>query len=141
MLQVGKEGWASVPQDVFRQLSANRAMQGMLRLRTSEEFTTAAAFGNLVRDAQYDNLYHIAACDEGSCFAFDFGFTDVASFETDDGDEGANLQPPRVQMAFSYCARPSVDDSAAAQPMVKRLRVQTVEFGVARTPVRRQRRF
>ena len=98
-------------------------------------------FGNLVRDAQYDNLYHIAACDEGSCFAFDFGFTDVASFETDDGDEGANLQPPRVQMAFSYCARPSVDDSAAAQPMVKRLRVQTVEFGVARTPVRCQRCF
>ena len=58
-----------MPQDVFRQLSANRAMQGMLRLRTSEEFTTAAAFGNLVRDAQYDNLYHIAACVEGSCFA------------------------------------------------------------------------
>ena len=35
---VGKEGWAALPVDVHRQLARPRAMQGMLRLRTSAEF-------------------------------------------------------------------------------------------------------
>jgi hypothetical protein len=152
---VAKEGWASVPQDVFNALSRKRAMQGMLRLRTSEEFRTARAFGHLTPDSQYDNLYHITACDEDASFAFDLDFADASTFQSDGGGDGSDdegddrrgatksdINTPRIQMAFCYCARlyksqPSAsgaDDDWHAAPLVKRLRVQTVEFDVARTP-------
>ena len=150
---VAKEGWASVPQDVFNALSRKRAMQGMLRLRTSEEFRTSKAFGHLTPDSQYENLYHVTACDEGSSFAFDLDFADASTFASEEGsgrgsddeDRGSasgGLRTPRIQMAFCYCARlqASKPPGAAgvewrASPLVKRLRVQTVEFDVAKTPV------
>ena len=188
---VAKEGWASVPQDVFNALTRKRAMQGMLRLRTSEEFRTsvifyrllpffdlswpifyrywlhpvhfglilacfyasARAFGHLTPDSQYDNLYHVTACDEGSSFAFDLDFADASTFSSeegggkgsDDDDRGSTsgILTPRIQMAFCYCARlqsskqPTAAGGASewrAGPLVKRLRVQTVEFDVAKTP-------
>lgn len=149
---VAKEGWASVPQDIFNALSRKRAMQGMLRLRTSEEFATTRAFGHLTPDSQYDNLYHITACDEDASFAFDLDFTDATTFASDDGGASDDddrpkgkvpIKTPRIQMAFCYCARlykaqpASTADGAKKEwhpaPLVKRLRVQTVEFDVART--------
>lgn len=148
---VAKEGWAAVPQDIFNALSRKRAMQGMLRLRTSEQFSTTRAFGHLTPDSQYDNLYHITACDEDASFAFDLDFADATTFDSAAGDGGSDddssktiTHLPRIQMAFCYCARlhksaPSSAGGSGGQewhpaPLVKRLRVQTVEFDVARTP-------
>ena len=34
---VAKEGWANIPQDVFRELSRKRAVQGLLRMRTRSD--------------------------------------------------------------------------------------------------------
>lgn len=149
---VAKEGWASIPQDIFNALSRKRAMQGMLRLRTSEEFTTTRAFGHLTADSQYDNLYHITACDEDASFAFDLDFASATTFAAGDSGGGSDdddraksgIKVPRIQMAFCYCARLYKSQPASADnggrkewhpaPLVKRLRVQTVEFDVARTP-------
>eukprot|EP01052_Picozoa_sp_SAG31_P021192 SAG31_NODE_1626_length_7710_cov_28.409933_7_plen_384_part_00 len=116
---VAKEGWANLPQDVSRELSRQRAVQGLLRLRTSPDFRVAHAFGHLSPDSEYENLYRVVGCDPHSTFAFDFEFNDTTSFEQADAS-------PRVQMAFCYCRR----KPGSGSPQ-KRIRIDTQAMHLA----------
>ena len=83
-------------QDVYRRLSSPRALQGMLRIRTSPELKVSRAYGQLFQDEQYDNLVHITACSPHSSFAFDFQYSNAGGFAT------SADAPPMVQMVFQY---------------------------------------
>jgi hypothetical protein len=95
----------TLPQDMYRQLSRPQASQGLLRLRTSPEFTASVHYGNLFADPGYDNLYHVVGCDDFSCFAVDFEFTDSSGFVSASERGGAI-----VQMAFAYTCVTAGDD-------------------------------
>lgn len=86
-------------QDVYRCLAAPKAMNGLLRVRTSPEFRVVRGFGQLTADKTYDNLYYIVACDSSATFAFDFEYTDGREFSEQ------RSEAPYVQIAFQYDTR------------------------------------
>ncbi|KAL0031778.1 hypothetical protein WJX79_006935 [Trebouxia sp. C0005] len=95
---------AALPQDIYKRLSCPIALDGMLRIRTSPEFSVSQAYGQLFQDEQYENLVHITACTPHSTFAFDFQYANAAGFAT------TVDSPPMVQMVFQYSllvARPA----------------------------------
>ena len=71
---------STLPQDLYRRLRQLRGLGGVLRLRTSVEFQPVRAAGPCIADQQYDNLYHVLACDSYDTFAFDFEFTAAQGF-------------------------------------------------------------
>ena len=83
-------------QDIYKRLSCPMAFDGMLRIRTSPEFSVSQAYGQLFQDEQYDNLVHMTACTPHSTFAFDFQYANAGGFATTVG------APPMVQMVFQY---------------------------------------
>lgn len=93
-------------QDLYRRLSSPRALQGILRIRTSPEFRVSRAYGQLFQDEQYDNLAHIPACSPHSTFAFEFQHGDAGGFAT------TSDAPPMVQMVFQYSVL--VSDTASS---------------------------
>jgi hypothetical protein len=125
------DAWASLPIDVHRLLSRRRAMQGMLRLRTSPEYRVARAFGHLTPDAEYGNLWHVVAADEQSSFAFDFEFEDGFDSFKSEGEGEGEVVVPCIQLAFCYCARVS-----GTRLLQKRLRVETRQVTVATAGVK-----
>jgi len=97
-------------------------LDGMLRIRTSPEFSVSQAYGQLFQDEQYENLVHITACTPHSTFAFDFQYANAAGFAT------TVDSPPMVQMVFQYsllAARPAAlsarneSDSPDAKPQTR----------------------
>jgi len=83
-------------QDIYKRLSCPFALEGLLRVRTSPEFSVSRAYGQLFQDEQYDNLVHITACAPHSTFAFDFQYANAGGFAT------TIDSPPMVQMVFQY---------------------------------------
>ena len=83
-------------QDIYKRLSCPMALDGMLRIRTSPEFSVSQAYGQLFQDEQYDNLVHITACTPHSTYAFDFQYANAGGFAT------TVDAPPMVQMVFQY---------------------------------------
>jgi len=67
-----------------------------LRLRTSSVYKTSHSFGQLFPDSTYENLFHVAGCDQFKTFTFDFEFcdTEFGSYY----DE----KLPTLQMAFAF---------------------------------------
>ena len=115
---------ANLPQDIYRHLSGPRATQGLLRLRTSSEIVAAQAYGHLAPDPEYEDIYHVTACDGDTCFAFDLDYA------SDEPLREGSRAVPRVQLAFSYCSQ-QPEDARRGVASRKRLRVQTREFPVA----------
>ncbi|DBB07884.1 TPA: hypothetical protein ACH3X3_009279 [Trebouxia sp. C0006] len=134
---------AALPQDIYKRLSCPIALDGMLRIRTSPEFSVSQAYGQLFQDEQYENLVHITACTPHSTFAFDFQYANAAGFAT------TVDSPPMVQMVFQYsllAARPAAwsasndSDPPDAKPrptryvVERRMRVLTQALQVAQDP-------
>ncbi|DBA67299.1 TPA: hypothetical protein ACH3X2_001602 [Trebouxia sp. C0005] len=133
---------AALPQDIYKRLSCPIALDGMLRIRTSPEFSVSQAYGQLFQDEQYENLVHITACTPHSTFAFDFQYANAAGFAT------TVDSPPMVQMVFQYSllvARPAawrasnVTHPPDAMPQTRyvverRMRVVTQALQVAQDP-------
>ena len=85
----------TAPQDLFRTLSEPCAMNGTFRIRTTQEYKVSQSYGQVHEHHKYKNLYKIAACDQTTCFGFDFKFT----------SSGFSRDPdlaPTVQLAFQY---------------------------------------
>ncbi len=78
-------------------------------------------YGHLAADATYDNLFHIAGCDQRKSLAVDFDFSEDG-FNTHVETNGY------IQVAFSYTSL-----TAAGVP-TKRLRVLTCSASLARRP-------
>ncbi|KAK3267501.1 hypothetical protein CYMTET_23947, partial [Cymbomonas tetramitiformis] len=106
---------ASLPQDIYRRLRRPRALGGVLRLRTSVEFAPVRAYGHFFPDAEYENLYHVLACDQHDTFAFDFEYTSTQGF--------SQPYPPILQLAFQYTI--AVTDGEGKQFLCRRLRLFT----------------
>ena len=126
---------ATLPQDLFRQLTKPQAAQAVLRVRTSAEFQPAAYYGNMLADPAYDNLQHVVGCDEHSSFAVDFEYTSGNGLPAERSRTSAG---PVVQMAFAYTTvieGPPPADADEPHPMhaivQRRLRIVTREAHVA----------
>eukprot|EP01098_Paradermamoeba_levis_P012002 TRINITY_DN5188_c0_g1_i1.p1 TRINITY_DN5188_c0_g1~~TRINITY_DN5188_c0_g1_i1.p1 ORF type:complete len:601 (-),score=181.46 TRINITY_DN5188_c0_g1_i1:68-1870(-) len=126
IMMYGLNANASLPQDIYRQLNKPQAMQGMLRLRTSEEFSVSHYYGHLYPDSSFENLYHVVGCDQFKTFAFDFDFTSPSGFFNREADA-----LPTIQMVFVYNYIP---EGGAASKVRRRLRVFTVQLGLAESP-------
>lgn len=46
----------------------------MMRIRTSSEYQVANVYGHLSADPKYEELFHVAGCDQRKTFAVDFEF-------------------------------------------------------------------
>jgi len=123
---------STLPQDIYRRLRRPRAVDGVLRLRTSVEFAPVRAYGHFFADEQYENLYHVLSCDMHDTFAFDFEFTNSQGF--------SQPFPPMLQMVFQYTVMLPVTSEADADGMPtkyilsRRLRVNTVALKLGATP-------
>ncbi|GAM18106.1 hypothetical protein SAMD00019534_012810 [Acytostelium subglobosum LB1] len=92
-----------LPQDIYKLISNGWGFHGLMRVRTSQNFSVDNCFGNVIASKNYDNLYHIESCSPFTSIAFDFKFTDPSAFEGD--------KVPFIQVAFSYSFLPPVESS------------------------------
>ncbi|QDZ22465.1 hypothetical protein A3770_07p49830 [Chloropicon primus] len=132
----------NAPQDVFTALSEPCALNGIFRVRTSNEFKVAQHYGQLEEHHKYKNLYHFATCDKTTCFGLDFKFS----------SSGFSRDPevaPTVQLAFQYSVFEPEDDGEEEEEvgeeiegkpqasrrhvMKQRLRIYTKQFPVAKS--------
>lgn len=112
----------TLPQDMYRQLSRPQAAQGLLRIRTSQEFRAAEYYGNVFADPTYANLFHLVGCDDFACVAVDFEFEDSTGFAV--GSAGG----PIVQLAFAYTCVTAAENDAELPVVRRRLRIHTVRL-------------
>ena len=108
-----------------------RAVQGLLRLRTSPEFGLRlpdGCYGYAVPDPVVEDLFHVAGCDAETTLVFDF--------EARGPLRGAGEDcPPTLQLAFAYTARLRDDGTCggeASARVARRLVVTTLQAGVTR---------
>jgi hypothetical protein len=94
----------------------------LLRLRTSPEFQISAAYGHLVVDPSFSDVFHIQGCDVWKTFAFDFKFATPNGF-----DPHGREQRPAVQMAFAYTYLPGINEPNR-HCVERRLRIHTVQL-------------
>ncbi|EGG14044.1 hypothetical protein DFA_11807 [Cavenderia fasciculata] len=94
-----------LPQDIYKLVSNGWGFHGLLRIRTSRNYSVDSCFGNLLQSKTYKDLYHIESCSTFTSIAFDFKFTDPSAFE------GGENQP-FIQIAFSYTYLPPVVESS-----------------------------
>ncbi len=110
---------ASLPQDLYKQLSQELAFGGLFRVRTSQNFRLATCYGHLYEDREFAQVFRVAGCDPRKAICVDFDFTNESFLH-----EKAGL----VQVAFSYmCMRDEPPRPA------RRLRVLTYKMQLARS--------
>eukprot|EP00752_Nemacystus_decipiens_P002888 g2687.t1 len=139
----GEDRAAALATEVCGDLLKPRVYDGLLRVRTSTEFSVNrdGVYGNLSADPRLESLWHVASCSSSQAFAMDFEFRG--------GGGGAELQWDEdedtsctVQSAFAYTAvvpdvtlgnegsadagNGSKAGNAARMVTVRRLRVSTV---------------
>eukprot|EP00808_Paulinella_micropora_P015554 g11276.t1 len=133
---------ATLPQDLFRQLSSPQAFAGEFRLRTSPEFEVAALYGHTLANPRFENLFQLAGWDNRKTIAADFSFVSPQGF-------GQYSATPYVQFAFAYTTwepvpkqqqQQQAEDGKATEPQtetewrcVRRLRVCTKRLAVAKS--------
>ncbi|KDP24980.1 hypothetical protein JCGZ_24318 [Jatropha curcas] len=126
---------STLPQDIYRMLSRPYAFGCILRLRTSSEFKPGHSYGHFFPDPQYENVQHIICCDSYATYAYDFDFANT------DGFARYASEQPVVQIAFQYTvvvppeelSSPGlVSASGGKHSLQRRLRIRTLQFGVAR---------
>lgn len=86
---------SQMPQELFRKVAQPKASSCSLRLRTSPEFRVARYYGNLMANAKYEDLYHVASCCPSDTYGFDFEYVGR-------GFNGDPDCPPALQVAFQY---------------------------------------
>lgn len=125
---------STLPQDMYRMLSRPYAFGCVLRLRTSSEFKLGQSFGHFFPDPQYEYVQHIICCDSFATFGYDFEFTNSDGFSR-------HTEPPVVQIAFQYSVvvpheqtsnAGSESASRSKFSLQRRLRIRTVQYGIAR---------
>ncbi|XP_035841182.1 protein transport protein Sec24D isoform X2 [Helianthus annuus] len=126
---------STLPQDMYRMLSRPYAFNCVMRLRTSTEFKTGNSYGHFFPDPQYENVQHVICCDSYATYAYDFDFVN------NDGFARHTSELPMLQLAFQYTVVVPPEEhsttgsgltSRSKYTIKRRLRIRTMQFGVAR---------
>ncbi|KAI7731431.1 hypothetical protein M8C21_007801 [Ambrosia artemisiifolia] len=126
---------STLPQDMYRMLSRPYAFNCVMRLRTSTEFKTGNSYGHFFPDPQYENVQHVICCDSYATYAYDFDFVN------NDGFARHTSELPMLQLAFQYTVLVPPEElptpgsgltSRSKYTIKRRLRIRTMQFGVAR---------
>ncbi|XP_019164130.1 PREDICTED: protein transport protein Sec24A [Ipomoea nil] len=127
---------STLPQDIYRMLSRPYAFNCVLRLRTSSEYKPGHSYGHFFPDPQYENVQHIICCDSFATYAYDFEFANNVGFSRH------TAELPMLQIAFQYTVvvppgelanSESSPTSRKKHSLKRRLRIRTMQFGVAHT--------
>ncbi|XP_071697944.1 protein transport protein SEC23 D-like isoform X2 [Rutidosis leptorrhynchoides] len=127
---------STLPQDMYRMLSRPYAFNCVMRLRTSSEFKPGNSYGHFFPDPQYENVQHVICCDSYATYAYDFDFAN------DTGFSKHTSELPMLQLAFQYTVVVPPDEhstsgsgqtSRSKYTLKRRLRIRTMQFGVAHT--------
>ncbi|KAN0008677.1 hypothetical protein ACTFIU_009404 [Dictyostelium citrinum] len=94
----------TLPQDIYKLISYGWGFHGLLRIRTSKQFSVDCSYGPAIASKQYDNLYHIESSNPFTSIAFEFKFNNSSGFQDKD-------LSPNIQIAFSYSYLPPVGSS------------------------------
>ncbi|KAM9961348.1 hypothetical protein ACTFIR_004188 [Dictyostelium discoideum] len=94
----------TLPQDIYKLISYGWGFHGLLRIRTSKQFSVDCSYGPAIASKQYDNLYHIESSNPFTSIAFEFKFNNSSGFQDKDFS-------PNIQIAFSYSYLPPIGSS------------------------------
>ena len=87
-------GENTLPQDVWQHLNDPAVVRGLLRVRTSPEFTVSDVFGcGVYRDGEVLDVFRLNCHGHTSTLALDFAFTDEVGFS-------GRRTAPSIQVAF-----------------------------------------
>ncbi|XP_071710923.1 protein transport protein SEC23 D-like [Rutidosis leptorrhynchoides] len=126
---------STLPQDMYRMLSRPYAFNCVMRLRTSTEFKPGNSYGHFFPDPQYENVQHVICCDSYATYAYDFDFANHTGFSKN------TSELPMIQLAFQYTVLVPPEEhsttgsgqtSRMKYTLKRRLRIRTMQFGVAR---------
>ncbi|KAK5575557.1 hypothetical protein RB653_006690 [Dictyostelium firmibasis] len=100
----------TLPQDIYKLISYGWGFHGLLRIRTSKQFSIDCSYGPAIASKQYDNLYHIESSNPFTSVAFEFKFNNSSGFQDKD-------LSPNIQIAFSYSYLPPTTANDQQQPL------------------------
>ncbi|EGC38976.1 hypothetical protein DICPUDRAFT_96735 [Dictyostelium purpureum] len=92
----------SLPQDIFKLVSTSWGFHGLLRVRSSKQFSIDQVYGSILQSQKFENLYHIESCSPFTSVGFEFKFNSLTSRFSPD-------ELPNLQIAFSYSYLPSIE--------------------------------
>ena len=116
---------ALLTQDLFRHLSTLHSQKCLMRVRLPAALKISKAYGRLMKDPLYDDLYHILCCDPYETYILDLEHQDVL------------LENVTLQVAFQYDVTVfgKTEEGKSHFEMQKRLRIATVQIGVSMKPM------
>jgi len=108
--------------DIYRRFSSALGFHCIIRLRCPNEYEVHNAYGHLVKDDTYGDLYHSQGCDIWKTFAFDFKHSSPSGFIH------ASSRDTVLQFAFAYAYLPGKNSDEPRYKVERRLRIHTIQI-------------